>query len=137
MTCFYCHQPGHMKRNCPLRYGSQVLGRRSPSYQWDRYRHSLFLHTLVWVKGTSLSRRVVYKDFRQHRQVRGVGLWVEVRNRAHKPGIRGPRGVSTPLYHKLSMQISRLCRVHFHTCICCLMHHVHYYILCERFGLIG
>ena len=22
MTCFYYHQPGHMKRDCPLRYGS-------------------------------------------------------------------------------------------------------------------
>ena len=99
--------------------------------------YSLFLHTPVWVKGISFSCRVLYKNLRQHRQVRGAGLWIEVRDRAYRPGLWGPRGVSTPLYHKLGVQISRLCRVHFHTCICCLMHHVHYCILCERFGLKG
>ena len=26
MTCFYCHQPGHMKRDFKLRYGSQGFG---------------------------------------------------------------------------------------------------------------
>ena len=26
MTCFYCHQPRHMERDCPLRYGSQGFG---------------------------------------------------------------------------------------------------------------
>ena len=49
----------------------------------------------------------------------------------------GPRGMSTPLYHELSMQIRRICRVRFHTYICCLMHHVHYYIFCDRFRLRG
>ena len=115
----------------------RVLGRRSPSYQWDKCRHSLFLHTPVWIRGTSFSGRVLYKHLRQHRQVRGARLWIEVRDMAHRPGLRGPRGVSTPLYHKLSMQISRICRVCFHTCIFCMMHHVHYCILCDRFGLGG
>ena len=26
MTCFYCHLPGHMKRDCPRRHGSQGFG---------------------------------------------------------------------------------------------------------------
>ena len=55
----------------------------------------------------------------------GARVWVEVRYRAHKPGRRGPRGVSTPLYQGMSVQISLIRRVCFYTCICCLMHHIH------------
>ena len=54
-------------------------------------------------RGTSISLRVLHKHLRQYRQVRGARLWVEVRDRAHRLGLRGPRGVSTPLYHKLSV----------------------------------
>ena len=40
--------------------------------------------------------------------------WVEVRYRAHKSGFRGPRGVSAPVYLRLSQQISGLFRVCFY-----------------------
>ena len=26
MTCFYCHKPGHIRRDCPQRQGSRGLG---------------------------------------------------------------------------------------------------------------
>ena len=36
---------------------------------------------------------------------------VKVRHRAHRSGLRGPRGVSMSLCQRLSMQISWTCRV--------------------------
>ena len=35
--------------------------------------------------------------------------------RAHRPGLQGPRGVSTPSHLKMSLQISQLFRVHFYS----------------------
>ena len=76
-----------------------VLGRRSSSHRWDKRGLSLFLLTLVWVRGTSFSCRVLHKHLRQYRWAR---VWVEVKYKAHKPRLRGTRGVSTPLYHRLN-----------------------------------
>ena len=86
----------------------------------DRCGLGLFLLTLVWVRGTSFSHRVLRKHLWQYRWAREARVWVEVRYKAHKPGLRGPRGVSTPLYHRLSVQISLICRVCFYSCTCCL-----------------
>ena len=88
----------------------RIWGQCSPSQLWDRSGYISFLHTLVWIRGTSFSRRVLYKHLQQHRWAR---VWVEVRHRAHRLRLRGPRGVSTPLCQRLSMQISWTCKVRF------------------------
>ena len=68
---------------------------------------------LVWVKGTDFSSRVLYKHLQLHRWARGAKVWVEVRHKAHRPELWGPRGVSMPLCQRLSMQINWTCRVRF------------------------
>ena len=37
---------------------------------------------------------------------------------AHKLGLQGPRGVSTPLYHRLIVKINQICEVRFYSCTC-------------------
>ena len=93
------------------------MGHYSLSHQWDVHRHSMFLLTPVQVKGTDISLRVLHKNLLHHRQVREARVWVEVRDRAHRSGLQGPRGVSTSLHHKLSLQINRLYKV----CFCYLV----------------
>ena len=42
--------------------------------------------------------------------------WVEVKveDMDHRPGLQGPKGVSTPSHHRMSLHISRSFRVHFY-----------------------
>ena len=124
MTCFYCHQPGHMKLDCRRGMDLRVLDRRILSHQWNRRGHSLFLHPLVWVRGTSMGPRVLCEHLTPHRQARGVRAWVEVEDRAHRLGHQGFRDVSTPSRHRLSQQISQLYRV----CFCYLAYGQGYYL---------
>ena len=59
-----------------------------------------------WAKETSISFRVWHKHLPCHRKAREARVWVEVGDRAHKPGLQGPRGISTQLYNRLSQRIS-------------------------------
>ena len=90
---------------------------RSPSHQWDVRRLNLFLPTPPWAKGTSISLRVLYWPLLLPKQAGWAKEWieVEVEAKAYKTGLQGPRGVSTPLHLKLSLQISRSFRVHFYS----------------------
>ena len=89
------------------------MGHRSPSHRWDVHRHKLFLHILVWARGTGISLKVLRKHLLCHRQTKEARAWVKVEDRAQKSGLQGPRGVSMPLHLELSLHISRLFRVLF------------------------
>ena len=93
----------------------KVMGHHSPSHQWGMHRGSLFLLTLPWARedSISLSPKVLHKHLLFHRQAKEARVWVEVEDRAHRPGLQGLRGVSTPLHHKLSLLSSQLYRVCF------------------------
>ena len=109
----------------------RAMGHPSPSHQWDMHRLGLFLLTQPWARGTSISPKVLHKNLLLHKQVGWAKAWVEVRTKAHKPGLQGPRGVSTPLHLRLSLQISELFRVLFYSfaygqeCCLILVHLIH------------
>ena len=66
MTCFYCHQPGHMRRDCPQRKGSQSYGTaQSPSLVGQVWTQFVPSH-LMQARGTSISLRVLHKRLRLH-----------------------------------------------------------------------
>ena len=50
-----------------------------------------------------------------HMQAKEAKVWVGVKDRAHRPGLQVPKGVSTPLHHRLRLQISKLYRVCFYS----------------------
>ena len=80
------------------------MGHRSPSHQWDVHRHNWFLLILVWARGTGINLKVLHEHLLLHRQAREARAWVE--DRAHRPGLQWHRGMSTPLQHRLRLQIN-------------------------------
>ena len=101
------------------------MGHHSPSHQWDMHRRGLFLPTLPWAREDSISPRVLLKHLLFRRYAIGARVWVEVKDKAHKPGLLGPRGLSMPLHHKLRWQISRL----FKVCLCYLAYGQGYWLV--------
>ena len=114
MTCYHYHQPGHMRRDCPHRQRSQNY--EAPQSQ-SLVRHTQtcsFLLTPARSRGTSISLRVQHKHLPCHRQARESRVWVEVGDMAYKPGLWGPRGLSTQLRRRLRLQIIWLYMVYFY-----------------------
>ena len=83
------------------------MGHPSPNHQWDVHRLSWFFPTSPWARGTSISPRALHMPLVLHNQAE----WA----RAYKPGLQGPRGLSTPSHLGLSLHISMLFRVHFYS----------------------
>ena len=62
----------------------------------------MFLHLPVWARGASFNPRVLHGHLLLHKQARRARLWVEAEDEAHKQGHKGYKGVSKPLYHRMS-----------------------------------
>ena len=81
----------------------RTLRHNNPNYRWNMHRRSLFLLTPAQAKGNHINPKVRHRHRLSHIQVREAKARVEVRYRAHKPGLWGSKGVSMPLYHRLSV----------------------------------
>ena len=59
MTCFYCHKPGHMRRNHPQakQFQSSV----------GQVRTQFVPSHLVWARGTNINLRVLHRRLWLHR----------------------------------------------------------------------
>ena len=91
------------------------MGHPNPSHQWDMHKRSLFLLTPTWARGTGISPWVLHKHLLFRKRAIWAKAWVEVEDKAQGQGLQGPRGVSTPSHHRLSLQTNRLFKVLFYS----------------------
>ena len=89
MVCYHCQQPGHMRRDCPQRQGSQGFGTTQSQTVVGQERiqtYSTFLYSPVQARGASLSFRELHGHLPFHRQDREARVWVEAEDEAHRKG---------------------------------------------------
>ena len=67
MTCFYCHQPRHMRRDYPQRQGSQSYVTTQSQSSVGQVLKQFVPSHLVRARGTSTILRVLHRHFRLHR----------------------------------------------------------------------
>ena len=113
MVCYHCQQPGHMRRNCPQRQGSQGFG----TTQSQSAVEQEMIHYIPPDPSTSQRSQYQFQGATWappvHRQAREARLWAEAEDEAHKQGHQEFRGVSTPSQHRQSQQINQSYRVRF------------------------
>ena len=73
-------------RIAPRERDPRVSGQHSPSQRWDKSGSSIFLHPLVWVRGSSISLKELHGHLPLHRQAREDRSWAEVEDEAHRQG---------------------------------------------------
>ena len=81
------------------------MGHPSPNHQLDVHRLGLFLPTPPWARGTSINPKALHKTLLIHDHARWAKVWVKFQARAQKPGLQGPKGVSTTLHLRPSLRI--------------------------------
>ena len=113
MVCYHCQKPGHMRRDCPQRQGSQGFGTSQSQSVAGQERIQYVPPQHGAATKASLSFRVLHGHPTFHRQAREARVWAKADDEAHRKGHQGSRGVSRPSHRRLSQQISQLYKVRF------------------------
>ena len=113
MVCYHCQQPGHMRRDCPQRQGSQGFGTTQSQsvagqerIQYVPPQHSTGQRGQSQFQGATRAPHISQADPRGQSMGRGIG-------RGPQAGHQGSKGVSTPSHRRLSQQISQLYKIRF------------------------